>query len=645
MTASPWTSSIFRRNQKASGPSLRGRGGLARAMLIVLLPLILGPLITFAFLVYRQVQGDITAQSFAQLQSLAELKKDQIANWGNDHVASITNLANSTDLQTQVRNFNSGLNDGSLVTAHLTDFLINNSDYEAVMLARTSDGVVTLSTRQARFDRFIGQSFLDPAQLTRASSAGFMLPPSYDQRVQDLVIIVAAPVVDPYVGNTLGLVLGFVRSSQLADIAAPVPGLGRTGRAYVVSHDGYVLGSMVTSAQASSAGIDQARVNHADGNGVYLDTSRQQVFGVYRWLPASQSALLVEESTTEALAPLNRFGLVLLGISLAAVAVSVLGVIVFTGRITGPLQNLSEAAMRMASGDLTSTVKINRHDEVGLLAEAFNSMGTELRGLYQDLEQKVEARTQQLATAAEVGRAATSILTTDDLLRRSVDLIRDRFGYYQVSIFLLDASGRWAQLTESTGDVGAMLKARGYRLAVGSTSLIGWVTANRRSRIALDVVGDKYYFQNELLPDTRSEAALPLIVGDRLIGALDVQSRTLNAFNQADVDVLQVLADQLAVAVENGRLFSRQARVAELEQRVATLTAKIHASITVDAILENAATELGQVFGARKVVVRLQPESAAAGVPAPATAAVPSGNGHRDEPGSATPANGNGGHA
>jgi HAMP domain-containing protein len=518
------------------------------------------------------------------------------------------------------------------------------------MLARQADGVVSLSTRQARFDRFIGATFLDSSQVAAAGSASFLAPPSYDARLQEVVVIVVAPVVDPSLGNTLGLVLGFVRGSQLADVVAPVPGLGRSGHAFVVTRDGYTLGNMVASSLASSNGIDQARMHHADGNGAYPDQNGQPVFGEYRWAPNYQLALLVEESTAEALAPLNRFAGVLFGIALSAIAISVLGVIFFTRRITGPLQSLTEVAMRMAGGDLTSSVAVNRNDEVGLLAEAFNGMSAELRGLYQDLERKVEARTQQLATAAEVGRAATSILSTEDLLRRSVDLIRDRFGYYHVSVFLLDDSGRWAELNEATGAVGAQLKARGYRLGVGSNSLIGWVTANKQARIALDVVGDEFYYQNDLLPDTRSEAALPLRVGDRLIGALDVQSRTLNAFNQTDIEVLQVLADQLAVAVENGRLFSRQERVAQLDQRVAALATKIHASITVDAILENAATELGQVFGARKVVIRLAPETPSAGAPLPMAPmpqadSAPAGTGTNGNGHGSGNGNGNGQHS
>jgi GAF domain-containing protein len=170
--------------------------------------------------------------------------------------------------------------------------------------------------------------------------------------------------------------------------------------------------------------------------------------------------------------------------------------------------------------------------------------------------------------------------------------------------------------------------------------LVGWVSANRRARIALDVIGDELYERNALLPDTRSEAALPLRVGQRLLGVLDVQSGTPNAFNQADIDVLQTLADQIAVALENGRLFARQQRTAQLEQRVAELTARLHRSLTVDAILEHAASDLGQAFGAPRVVVRLQPDAEArlaGGEPAvtstparPATPASPParGNGH-----------------
>jgi hypothetical protein len=235
---------------------------------LVRLPLILGPLITFAVLIYRQMQTDTSSQAFAQLKSLADLKKDQVHNWATVRVSDIANVAGAPDLQTQLRDYFGGLSDGWPVVNHLNTFLINNSEFEAVMVARPTDGVVLLSTRQGRFDRFIGTTFLDPTQLGRAGQAAFIAPASYDPRVQEVLVVVAAPVIDPHFGNTLGLIFGFVRSSQISDVIAPVPGLGQTGHAFVVTHDGYRLGRMVVGSAANSPGIEQARMSNLDGNGV-----------------------------------------------------------------------------------------------------------------------------------------------------------------------------------------------------------------------------------------------------------------------------------------------------------------------------------------------------------------------------------------
>jgi GAF domain-containing protein/HAMP domain-containing protein len=624
-----WTRALFRRRRDA-GPSPRARGGLARLLLAVFLPLILLPLAGFAYFIYAQVRGDLTRQVTAQLSSLAALKAVQIDQWANSRVDDINVLARTNDNVADVERYLAGAISADVLIDRYQNFLVSNRSYEAVMLARASDGAVLLSTRGLPYDRFVGQTFLDQPALARARQAATLFPPIFDERLNDVQVLIAAPVLGPD-RQPMALVYGFVRDEQLLDIVAARPGLGPRSRSFVVSSDGYELGSYISGPDTvpDSLGVERARMLHQSGAAIYAAPNGVEVLGVYRWLPYYQLALLVEESTADAFATLNRFTSVLVATALSAVVISSLGVVFFTGRITGPLQSLTEVAMRMAGGDLSANVKLHRNDEIGLLAEAFNGMSAELRGLYQDLEAKVEARTQQLATAAEIGRAATSILSTDELLRRAVELIRERFGYYHVSVFLLDGTGAFAVLHEATGDVGARLKAQGYRLAVGSNSLIGWVTANRRSRIALDVGGDAVYFHNELLPDTRSEAAVPLSVGDRLIGALDVQSRAINAFNQADIEVLQVLADQLAIAIENGRLFTRQERVAQLEQRVAALTTRIHGAQSLDAILNNAASELGQMFGARKVVVRLAPEPEAP-VGGPAAAAEPiSSNGGR----------------
>lgn len=608
--SNPWTKPTFR-GQPAAEPSTRARGSLARTLLVVLLPFILLPLIAFALLIYRQVQADISTQVTAQLTSLATLKESHINQWATARVADITTLARAPDLTALTQRYLAGdeAADELAVRNRLNHFLVGTPFYEAVMLVDAETGEVLVSTLQAQYGRFVGTTFLDEAQLTLARQGAYMLPPVFNPALNDVQVLVTAPLNVPDQG-TVAVLHAFVHDEQLLDIVSPSPGLGVSGHSYVVTKDGYQLGSFVTAPTAGidTEGIERARMGRTNGSGIYANQSGVEVFGVYRWMPVYELAILVEESTAEALEPLRQFTVVLVGIVIGALVISTAGVLAFTRRLlTGPLQGLTQGALQLAGGDLNAMVEVKRQDEIGLLAATFNSMATELRGLYQDLESKVEARTQQLEAAAEVGRAATSILSTDELLTRTVDLIRDRFGYYHVSIFLLDEDHQWAVLQEATGEAGAQLKARGHRLAVGSNSLIGWVTANRRPRIALDVASDEVHFRNELLPDTRSEAALPLRVGERLIGALDVQSRTLNAFNQGDIDVLQVLADQIAIALENGRLFARQERAARLDQRVANLTARIHRSLSLEAILESAAVELSETFGARKVVVQLTP--------------------------------------
>jgi GAF domain-containing protein len=193
--------------------------------------------------------------------------------------------------------------------------------------------------------------------------------------------------------------------------------------------------------------------------------------------------------------------------------------------------------------------------------------------LVSTLEQRVAQRTGQLQAAADISRATASERDQTKLLTLALALIRDRMGYYHASIFLLDEAGDYAVLRESTGPVGAQLKARGHRLAVGSRSLIGWVTGNRQPRIASDVGEDPFYFKNPLLPDTRAELAIPLMAGDRLLGALDVQSTQSNAFSESDVQVMQTLADQLSVAIENAALFARtEANLKELSTLYQRLT-------------------------------------------------------------------------
>jgi GAF domain-containing protein/HAMP domain-containing protein len=307
----------------------------------------------------------------------------------------------------------------------------------------------------------------------------------------------------------------------------------------------------------------------------------------------------------EAFAPLNRTTATVTVTTLAAGVISLAAGIFFTRRVVAPLQALTEGAVRIANGDLSARVAIRRADEIGTLAETFNRMSDDLRISYLRLEATAEARARQLAAAADMSRAAAARLSLEPLLARVEELIRERFGYDHISIFLLDPTGKTAVLHEATGRIGTELKSRGFSLPVGSTSFVGWTTVTGTSRIAVDVSLDPLYYREDQLADVRSEATFPLRIGERIIGALDLQSRQPDAFAPDDAEVLQILADQIAVAVENSRLFARQQRVLQLEELVLSLSNKIHQTFQLDTILESAATELGRALGARRAVVRL----------------------------------------
>jgi PAS domain S-box-containing protein len=171
--------------------------------------------------------------------------------------------------------------------------------------------------------------------------------------------------------------------------------------------------------------------------------------------------------------------------------------------------------------------------------------------------QLAEHRADQLLTASDIAQQSTTgTMDIEVTLSRLVDLIKARFDFYHASVFLIDRMGKYAVLRESTGEAGAQLKERGHKLAVGSPSIVGQATGKGQPVVIGDVTKEDNYFANPLLPLTRSEMAIPMKIGDRILGAVDVQSTEYDAFSQDDINILQVLANQAAVAVQNEDLYS-----------------------------------------------------------------------------------------
>jgi len=249
------------------------------------------------------------------------------------------------------------------------------------------------------------------------------------------------------------------------------------------------------------------------------------------------------------------------GVSLFLLALAVLAAYGIGNSITAPLGKLTEAAEAVADGNLNTRAEVKTRDEIGLLAETLNSMTATSQELISNLEERVADRTQviekriaQIQAVAEVGKSVAAQRELEDLLNRTAHLISERFDFYHVGIFLLDSHSEFAILRASNSSGGAKMLERGHRLRVGAEGIVGTVAETAEARIVLDVGEDAVYFDNPDLPKTRSEMALPLVAVGETIGVLDIQSVKANVFSDEDIPILQVLADQLAIAVQNARL-------------------------------------------------------------------------------------------
>jgi len=286
------------------------------------------------------------------------------------------------------------------------------------------------------------------------------------------------------------------------------------------------------------------------------------------------SLLNVEELAGEGV----QFGLQLvntytIATSLIAIAISLFVGFFITRAITTPLSRLLQATQELEAGDLTARANLRPGDEFGSLASAFNSMAGQLGETLTSLEDQVvdrtaalEQRSSYLESAAEVSQTIASIIKPEEIINKTVDIIQTRFGFYYVGLFMVDNAKKWAVLEAGTGLAGKTMLDHGHRIRIGK-GMIGWSIANAEARIALDVGDDAIRFDNPDLPETRSEAALPLRSRGRVLGALTVQSAEEAAFDQDVISTLQTMADQVATSLDNAELFATSEAALEAERK------------------------------------------------------------------------------
>ncbi|MBE7530346.1 MAG: GAF domain-containing protein [Ardenticatenaceae bacterium] len=219
------------------------------------------------------------------------------------------------------------------------------------------------------------------------------------------------------------------------------------------------------------------------------------------------------------------------------------------------------APMGMLITCITLILVTNQHRAriSGVQQQALKTANQQLQELSHSLEERVRERTTDLMLATEVGQVIAQIQDLDDLLQQAVTLIRERFDLYYTQIYLTDETGQWLRLRAGTGTVGKTLLVQGHRLPVDEHSINGRAATHAQAVIVPDTQTSDFFRPNPALPNTRSEMAIPLITGDRVVGVLDVQSSQANSLNEAALPVFQTLTAQLAVAIQNAGLLTEMA--------------------------------------------------------------------------------------
>jgi GAF domain-containing protein/HAMP domain-containing protein len=543
------------------------RHQLRWTLTLVLILLAILPVIVTIAITLDRVNFQANEQILNQLESVAELKRDQISRWLEDSGSALDLLLSDPNRSNQFRTFltatletgQSGDEQEQRTINQLLERAVRSEHLFEELFLYNANGQIMASSNSLQTGKVVTVQPYFNASLEE----NFVQIPYYEVGKGQLTMLITRPLVDARTGQTVGVLAGRLDMSTLGQIMTKRTGLGNTGETFLVSpENSYLLtpsrfeGYQLTRAYRSEA-ITRV-LQQQDGEG-YYETYREPpvfVFGVYRWIPELQAGLIAEIEETEALAPFFDARNTSIILAVVTILLAILIGLYYAARLTRPISELTQVASQIAGGDLSQQAKIRQRNEIGLLATAFNYMTGQLRDLINSLEDRIAARTQRLETAASLSEQLTRILNLDTLLAEVVNQIKENFGYYHAHIYLLDESRQKLAVAAGTGEAGVEMKARSHSIALDApTSLVA-----RAARTGLIVRVDNVreaedWLPNPLLPNTYSEMAVPIVLDGEVVGVLDVQQDKIAGLDEGDAGLLRNLANSVAVAIRNARLF------------------------------------------------------------------------------------------
>jgi GAF domain-containing protein/HAMP domain-containing protein len=577
-------------------------------------------------------------QTFKSLEAITTLKLDQI-----------TTLL--SDSQNDVRTLLSDATFRSNALELLSETTVNEDDRAELALEARARMLAVLGAEEEAYDAMMvldsagnvilstvketeGASFSERELFARGMSV-FYAEVAESLPVEGESLFIANPIVQPETQVARGVLVLRSNPDGLKAIMESNPGFGEVETYLVDTSLRPVTNTRFASELVETeAALAATRLQGTGTKAIYPNYADEQVLGYYRWFAPMQVAVIAEvplayvvSTSVQSLA-----GSAIL--TLFVVAVAIAAVLISARTIADPITKLAETTQSFAAGKFYSRANVDRADEIGALARAYNQMAEQLQAMIGQLEQRVADRTHDLESqsfrlrvAAEIARDAASARDLRELLDQTAERIGVRFGFYHTGIFLLDSTREFAVLVASPTEAGNRLMASHHRQRVGDLGNVGRVAASGEPRRVMTVESDSAYVANPYLPRTRSQMSLPLRVENRVIGVLDVQSDDPTAFQDDDMATMQILADQLATAIERARLLEEVARnLKELESAYGSTTSQNWNRAARDILAGNR--------GYRFDNIRIEPVSE---LPDLASAAIQSGtitNSNGSDPGS-----------
>ncbi len=434
--------------------------------------------------------------------------------------------------------------------------------------------------------------------------------PVYDAGSKTFTSAIAIPVFSPGASQASGVLHATVTWQGVFNrFSAQASEKNVTGIDLLLASNQVIRGGKM--AGASSAEIAALRaIERPYGeirlNGAASFVSLAQVSGEAEYLKNLNWQVVAYKYSSDVFAPANLEAAILVVLMLALGGGAIAFAVYFSRRMSAPILDLAETAQKVADGDLYAVARVYEDDEFGVLADAFNSMTLQLREAIRSVEQRAANRTKALVTATEIMRRVSTIQDTRPLLTEVVEQVKASFGYDYAQIYLLDQAGETLTLAAAAGEAGRLMLEKGHAIGLGDEqSTVARCAREKKGVTVNDLNQAPDFLPNQHLQNTRAEMAVPMIAGDSLLGVLDLQSDVAGRFNDADINIQNSLATQVAILLMYARLLEEARGQTQREATLNEIHQKILAATSVDAVPQIAARELGEALGAARTVAQL----------------------------------------